>query len=152
MKCFGHPNNMYMIGYRCSEVIFFQRSPQAGHVEQDQIQSLQIKNVLYNNMFIPVWSQGDLTDIYLKSELRLLNLLITMQRLPGWILAVLPICKKCLLPLSLCWILLIREYRRTEIWAIQPVSSRGAFGLVQIDMNLSQDRHDYQKKYYKEHP
>ncbi len=25
------------------------------------------------------------------------------------------------------WILLIREYRRTEIWAIQPVSSRGAF-------------------------
>ena len=32
--------------------------------------------------------------------------LISRERLPGWILAVLPIFNKCLLPLSLCWMTL----------------------------------------------
>ena len=69
------------------------------------------------------------------------------QRLPGWILTVLPInlikgsWGQFLFILDLFnevltpeeqnfWILLIREYRRTEIWAIQPVSRRGAFLLL----------------------
>ncbi len=74
------------------------------------------------------------------------------QRLPCWILAALPIFKKCLLPLSLCfrsdtmggpevvsswhmhmpnfYILLVTEWMSIEIWAIQPESSRGAFSEV----------------------